>query len=49
MQVEDEMGMQACNLQNLPENYTMKYCAFATLTYGKESDWSIPTSHGIVL
>ena len=19
-------GMQACNLQNLPENYTMKYC-----------------------
>ena len=22
--------MQACNLQNLPENYTMKYC---TLTY----------------
>lgn len=20
------MGMQACNLQNLPENYTMKYC-----------------------
>jgi len=22
------MGMQACNLQNLPENYTMKFCAF---------------------
>ena len=20
--------MQACNLQNLPENYQMKYCAF---------------------
>ena len=20
------MGMQACNLQNLPENYTMRYC-----------------------
>ena len=20
------MGMKACNLQNLPENYTMKYC-----------------------
>ena len=25
-QVEDLQGMQACNLQNLPENYTMKYC-----------------------
>ena len=25
-QVEDLMGMQACNLQNLPENYTMKFC-----------------------
>lgn len=25
-QVDDLMGMQACNLQNLPENYTMKYC-----------------------
>ena len=23
------MGMQACNLQNLPENYTMRYCQFA--------------------
>lgn len=22
------MGMQACNLQNLPENYTLRYCAF---------------------
>lgn len=25
-QVDDLPGMQACNLQNLPENYTMKYC-----------------------
>ena len=25
-QIEDLQGMQACNLQNLPENYTMKYC-----------------------
>ena len=25
-QVEDLAGMQACNLHNLPENYTMKYC-----------------------
>ncbi|KAL4081613.1 acyl-CoA N-acyltransferase [Scleroderma yunnanense] len=24
--VEDLAGMQACNLHNLPENYTMKYC-----------------------
>ena len=23
------MGMQACNLQNLPENYTMRYCQSA--------------------
>lgn len=28
LQIDDLMGMQACNLQNLPENYTMKYCAF---------------------
>ena len=26
-QVNDLMGMQACNTQNLPENYTMRYCA----------------------
>lgn len=25
--VEDMPGMQGCNLHNLPENYTMKYCA----------------------
>ena len=25
-QVEDLVAMQACNLQNLPENYTMRYC-----------------------
>lgn len=30
LQVDDLMGMQACNLQNLPENYTMKYCAYAS-------------------
>ncbi|KAJ7579181.1 hypothetical protein C8J56DRAFT_338618 [Mycena floridula] len=23
--VEDLMGMQSCNLHNLPENYSMKY------------------------
>lgn len=27
-QADDLMGMQACNLQNLPENYTMKYCRY---------------------
>jgi hypothetical protein len=27
-QPEDLMGMQACNLQNLPENYVMRYCAY---------------------
>ena len=26
-QIDDLLGMQACNLQNLPENYTMRYCA----------------------
>ncbi|KJA29854.1 hypothetical protein HYPSUDRAFT_126025 [Hypholoma sublateritium FD-334 SS-4] len=26
VRVDDVIGMQACNLQNLPENYTMKYC-----------------------
>jgi hypothetical protein len=25
--------MQACNLQNLPENYSMKYCAYTLLVY----------------
>lgn len=25
-QPADFIGMQACNLQNLPENYTMRYC-----------------------
>ena len=24
------MGMQACNLHNLPENYTLKYCESIT-------------------
>jgi len=31
--VEDLMGMQACNLQNLPENYTMKYYLYHALTW----------------
>lgn len=25
-QAGDLLGMQACNLQNLPENYTLRYC-----------------------
>jgi len=25
------MGMQACNLQNLPENYVMRFCAYQIL------------------
>lgn len=29
--VDDLMGMQACNLHNLPENYTMKYCPYILL------------------
>ncbi|KDQ64253.1 hypothetical protein JAAARDRAFT_166310 [Jaapia argillacea MUCL 33604] len=31
--IEDLMGMQACNLQNLPENYTMKYYLYHALTW----------------
>ncbi|KAI0730561.1 acyl-CoA N-acyltransferase [Earliella scabrosa] len=30
--VEDLVGMQACNLQNLPENYTMRYYLFYQLS-----------------
>lgn len=31
--MEDLMGMQACNLQNLPENYTMRYYLYHALTW----------------
>ncbi|KAI5117871.1 hypothetical protein M0805_006573 [Coniferiporia weirii] len=31
--VDDLMGMQACNLQNLPENYTMKYYLYHLLSW----------------
>lgn len=31
--VQDLPGMQACNLHNLPENYTMKYYLYHTLTW----------------
>jgi len=31
--VDDLCGMQACNLQNLPENYTMKYYLYHILTW----------------
>jgi peptide alpha-N-acetyltransferase len=31
--VEDIMGMQACNLQNLPENYTMKFWMYHAMTW----------------
>ncbi|KAI0772074.1 acyl-CoA N-acyltransferase [Trametes elegans] len=31
--VDDLMGMQACNLQNLPENYTLKYYLYHALTW----------------
>ncbi|KZV80552.1 acyl-CoA N-acyltransferase [Exidia glandulosa HHB12029] len=29
----DLMGMQACNLQNLPENYTMRYYIYHMLSW----------------
>ncbi|KAF5359051.1 hypothetical protein D9758_004750 [Tetrapyrgos nigripes] len=31
--VDDLQGMQACNLQNLPENYTMKYYLYHLMTW----------------
>ncbi|KAI0650269.1 acyl-CoA N-acyltransferase [Trametes maxima] len=31
--VDDLLGMQACNLQNLPENYTLKYYLYHALTW----------------
>ncbi|RDB22548.1 N-terminal acetyltransferase A complex catalytic subunit ard1 [Hypsizygus marmoreus] len=33
VKVDDLMGMQACNLQNLPENYTMKYYLYHAMTW----------------
>ncbi|KAI0033339.1 acyl-CoA N-acyltransferase [Vararia minispora EC-137] len=33
VRVGDLMGMQACNLQNLPENYTMKYYLYHAMTW----------------
>ncbi|KAI0050200.1 acyl-CoA N-acyltransferase [Auriscalpium vulgare] len=31
--VDDLMGMQACNLRNLPENYTMRYYLYHLMTW----------------
>ncbi|KAH7931224.1 acyl-CoA N-acyltransferase [Leucogyrophana mollusca] len=31
--VDDLVGMQACNLHNLPENYTMKFYLYNALTW----------------
>lgn len=31
--IHDELGMQACNLHNLPENYTMRYYLYHALTW----------------
>ncbi|KAF8969447.1 platelet-activating factor acetylhydrolase, isoform II-domain-containing protein [Flammula alnicola] len=33
MRVEDLIGTQGCNLQNLPENYTMKYYMYHAMTW----------------
>jgi len=33
VRVDDLIGMQACNLQNLPENYTMKYYLYHAMTW----------------
>jgi peptide alpha-N-acetyltransferase len=29
----DQLGMQNCNLHNLPENYTMRYYLYHALTW----------------
>lgn len=33
LQINDQLGMQNCNLHNLPENYTMRYCEW----WGKDT------------
>ncbi|KAJ7228494.1 acyl-CoA N-acyltransferase [Mycena pura] len=33
MRIDDLPGMQACNLQNLPENYTMRYYLYHAMTW----------------
>ncbi|KAJ7929952.1 acyl-CoA N-acyltransferase [Mycena leptocephala] len=33
VRVDDLPGMQACNLQNLPENYTMRYYLYHAMTW----------------
>ncbi|KAG8943335.1 N-terminal acetyltransferase A complex catalytic subunit ard1, partial [Tulasnella sp. 419] len=30
---DDLLGMQACNLQNLPENYTLRYYLYHAMTW----------------
>ncbi|KAF8201828.1 acyl-CoA N-acyltransferase [Pholiota molesta] len=35
--VEDLMGMQACNLQNLPENYMMRFWMYHSMTWSQIS------------
>lgn len=32
-QLSDELGMQSCNLHNLPENYTLRYYLYHSLTW----------------
>src|SRR5882672_5639503 len=39
-QVEDLIGMQTCNLYNLPENYTLRYCRQIFLNNSFEPDLS---------
>ncbi|PWN35718.1 putative N-terminal acetyltransferase complex subunit ARD1 [Meira miltonrushii] len=31
--IDDQLGMQNCNLHNLPENYTMRYYFYHALTW----------------
>lgn len=33
LQIDDVLGMQNCNLHNLPENYTLRYYLYHALTW----------------
>lgn len=41
------MGMQACNLQNLPENYVMKFCKFVIERYSDAFSVEIGLYHAM--
>jgi len=46
--IQDLPGMQACNLSNLPENYTMKYYLYHLLTWPQLS-WVAVNPKGVIV